>query len=176
MKLNPVPFLVAATFFGCLLTSASQAQIVTGNDQVRIEVQVKTEQDRQGNKGTTVDTVTQGKTLLITLTGKAKTPETRTGTWQTFGRNMDDNKLVPLESGEITVDLTKGAQKIESKKITTTYTAGRSTGSGKGNKGGAKKAPGEGAKYAGYGITIKDGDKVVGERFDPVGLKGEIAK
>ena len=168
--------LAAVALFPCM----ASAQVVTGNDQVRIEVRVQTEQDRKGNKGTTVDTVTQGKTLQITLSGKAKSPETRTGKWMAYGREVKDKALSVVESGDFTIDFTKGAQKVESKKITTTYTPEHGASAskyGSGGKGGApKKTPAEGSKFAGYGVVVKDGDKIVGEFYDPAGVKAEVAK
>ena len=40
----------------------------------------------------------------------------------------------------------------------------------------AKKVEAVGTKFAGYGVVIKDGGKVVGEIFDPAGLKQETTK
>lgn len=166
-------------------TSTGHAQIVTGNDYVRVEVRVQTGQDRKGSKGKSADTVTQEKTLNITLSGKARSPETRKGTWQAYGRDMKDNTIVPLESATFEIDFSKGPQKVESARITTTYTPEHSEGSGNrgkgggnkgGNKGGSKKVPAEGRKFAGYGVTVKDGERVVGEFYDPAGLKAEAAK
>ena len=183
---HPLHLLRTAALLAALSPLAGRAQLVSGNDHVRIEVRVQTEQERKSIKGTTVDTVTQGKTLAITLTGKAKNPETRTGTWQAYARDVKDNKIVAADSGPFTIDFSKGAQKVESKKITMTYTPEHSSGSGGYNKGGggggggggqsSKKVPAEGTKFAGYGIVVKDGDKIVGEFYDPVGLKSEAAK
>jgi hypothetical protein len=166
------------------------AQIITGNDLVRIEVRVQTDQDRQSAKGKRVDTVTQTKTLNILLSGKARTPETRKGTWQAYARDAKDNSLVAIDSGTFDIDFSKGPQKVESAPINTTYTPEHSASSGKGNnkggntggnKGGnkgstMKKAPAQGKKFAGYGITVMDGEKIVGQHFDPAGLKAEAAK
>lgn len=175
---NPLPTIIAISI---ALTPLAQAQVVTGNEYVRIEVRVQTGQERKEGKGNAPDTVTQQKTLIITLSGKARTPETRKGTWQAYGRDVKDNSLVPLESGTFDLDFSKGPQKVESAQITTTYTPEHSSGSGKGgsgggSKGGSKKVPAAGKKFAGYGVTVKDGEKVVGEFFDPAGLKAEAAK
>jgi hypothetical protein len=169
-----------------LLTFAITAPLLhaqlSGSDHVRIEARVQTEQDRKANKGTTVDTVTQSKTLQLTLTGKPKSPETRKGTWTVYARDVKSNKIIVAESGEFPIDFGAGPQKLESKKVNMTYTPERSSGGGgKGRGGGgrggsSKKTPAEGTKYAGYGVTVKDGDKTVGEHFDPAGLKAEAAK
>ena len=162
------------------LSPTAHGQVLTGNDYVRVEVRVQTGQERKEGKGNAADTVTQQKTLHITLSGKARTPETRKGTWQAYGRDVKDNAIVPLKSGTFDVDFSKGAQKVESAQITTTYTPEHSSGSGSGkgggSKGGSKKVPAEGKKFAGYGVTVKEGEKVVGEFFDPAGLKAEAAK
>jgi hypothetical protein len=184
MNQNIPACIVAATFLTAAFSSPASAQVVTGNENVRIEVRVQTGQDRESAKGRNVDTVTQKKKLNITLSGKARTPETRKGTWQAYGRDVKDNSLVPLESGTFDLDFSKGPQKVESAQVTTTYTPEHSTGSGKGgsggnqgrNKGGSKKVPADGKKFAGYGVTVKDGEKVVGEFYDPAGLKAESAK
>jgi hypothetical protein len=175
MNKNLTALLALATAF----TPLARAQVLTGNDLVRIEVRVHTDQDREGKK---VDTITQKKTLNITLSGKARTPDTRKVTWQAYARDVKDNTLVAIDSGTFDLDLSKGPQKAESTQITTTYTPEHSTGSGKGGnqrgKGGGstKKVAAEGKKFAGYGVTVKDGEKIVGQHFDPAGLKGEVEK
>lgn len=172
----------AAVVFTLAAASPAPAQIVTGNEYVRVEVRMQTGQDRKGGKGSRVDTVTQQKTLNITLSGKARNPETRKGTWQAYARDIKDNRLVAIDSGSFDLDLSKGPQKVESAQITTTYTPEHSTGSSNRGKGGgnnrnsAKKVPAEGSKFAGYGVVVKDGEKVVGEFYDPPGLKAEAAK
>jgi hypothetical protein len=180
MNKNIPVCLVVASFLTAAFSSGADAQVVTGNDYVRIEVRVQTGQERKEGKGNAPDTVTQKKTLNITLSGKARTPETRKGTWQAYGRDVKDNSLVPIDTGTFDLDFSKGPQKIESAQISTTYTPEHSAGSGKGgsggNKGGSKKVPADGKKFAGYGVTVKDGEKVVGEFFDPAGLKAEAAK
>jgi hypothetical protein len=142
---------------------------VSPNDYVRIEGRVQTEQDRKDLKGTTVDEVTQGKTLFITISGKPKTPETRTGTWTLYGRDLKGHDIEVLEHGDFKVDLSAGPQKVESKKASTTYTPEHAGG---GKKGNGKKVEAEGKRFAGYVVTVKDGDKVVGQLSDPPGLQG----
>lgn len=163
-------WLCSITAIVSLLPLAARAQ--SAADLVRIEVRTQSEQDRAGNKGTTVDTVTQSKTLLITINGKAKSPETRAGTWVAYGRDMKGNDYSILEQGEFKIDLAAGPQKIESKKITTTYTPehyGEGAKRGKNNK-----VEAEGKKFVGYMVTVKDGDKVVGHVSDPPGLQGRV--
>lgn len=172
-----------------LLTFAAlpqtSAQMVSGIDLVRIEVRVASEQDRKDIKSSSADTVTQHKTLSIALSGKPKSPETRTGKWTAYGHSAKGHDYTVLESGEFKIDLTaQGRQAIESKKVTTTYTPehsvvsrGRSGGGGTGRSTSkAKKVEAVGTKFAGYGVVIQDGEKVVGEIFDPAGLKVEVAK
>src|SRR4030095_13369323 len=138
-------FAIAAT--AALLPFSVFAQ--TSNDFVRIETRLQTEQDRKDIKGAKVDEVTQYKSVQITISGKAKSPETRTGTWAIYGRDLKANDMEVLEQGEFKVDLSAGPQKIETKRATTTYTPEHT-----GKKG--KKVEAEGKKYAGYVVTVKD--------------------
>ncbi len=153
---------------------------------VRIEVRVASDQDRKDIKSSSADSVTQHKTLTIALSGKPKSPETRTGKWTAYGHSAKGHDYPVLESGEFKVEFSpQGRQTIESKKITTTYTPEHSVVS-RGRSGGgggtgrsttkAKKVEATGTRFAGYGVVVKDGGKVVGETFDPAGLKQEAAK
>lgn len=173
---------VAPLAFLAFASLPLRAQVLSGNDYVRIEARVETDQDRKDLAKTTADTVTQHKTLHIALSGKAKSPETRRGKWTTYGRNLKNHDITALASGEFKVDLSNGSQKIESKKVSTTYTpehaeisTSRSRGSSS-SRSIAKKIPAEGTKYAGYSIVVKDGDKVVGESADPMGIAKETNK
>ena len=88
MNQNIPAIISVVSFLLATLFPTAHAQVVTGNDYVRIEVRVQTGQDRKSEKGKREDTVTQQKTLNITLSGKARTPETRKGTWQAYGRDV----------------------------------------------------------------------------------------
>ncbi len=162
--------------------SAPFAKAQSANDRVRIEVRVQTDSDRKDIKGSSADTVTQRKSLFIAISGKPKSPETRTGKWTVYGRDMKGGRdIAVLESGEFKIELpASGQQKVESKVVSATYTPEHSvvsrSGSGSRSRSTAKKTPGEGNKYAGYGVVIKDGDQIVGEMFDPMGIKQEAAK
>lgn len=174
----------AALAFLVACGSAS-GQTVSGNDLVRIEVRVQSDQDRKDIAKSSADTVTQHKTFNIVLSGKAKSPEARTGKWTAYGRSLKGSDLTVLESGEFKVDLTSASQKIESK-VSTTYTPehatvsttrSRSTGtSGGTSRTTAKKVAATGTKFVGFGVVVKDGERIVGEYFDPAGLKAEVAK
>lgn len=150
------------------------------NDRVRIEVRVQSQQDRKDIKGSSADTVTQKKSLFIAISGKPKSPETRTGKWTVYGRDLKDRDVTVLESGEFKIELpATGQQKIESKVVSTTSTpehsiASKSSGRGRSPK--AKKVEASGTKYIGYGVVVKEGDQIVGEMFDPMGLKQQAAK
>lgn len=162
---------------------SATGQIVTGNEQVRIEVRVASDQDHKDLKSTSADTITQHKTLTIALSGKPKSPETRTGKWTAYGHSAKGHDYTVLESGEFKVEFSpQGRQTIESKKVTTTHTPEHATVTRSGTNRSrtsttrAKKVEATGTRFAGYGVVIKDGGKVVGEIFDPAGLKQEIAK
>lgn len=155
---------------------------VPSNDAVRVEVRVLTESDHKDIKNATADTITQGKTLQIAISGKAKEPETRSGKWTIYGRDLKDNGLVVLQSGDFKVELVRGAQSVSSAKITTTYTpkhtiATQSRGTARGGRvAPPKKVEATGTKYAGYSVVISDGDKVAGAAFDPSGIQKEASK
>ena len=179
MKTNRLILSAAALL---LALPAARAQIVTGNEAVRVEVRMQSEQDRKDLPKTTADTVTQHKALLIALSGKPKSPETRTGKWTAYGRDLKSKDVTVLDSGEFKVDLANGQQTVESKRVNTTYTPEHATVSssrGGGSRGGtskAKKVAAAGSMFIGYEVVVKDGEKVVGEYFDPPGLKGETAR
>ncbi len=182
MKLPTSGFVAASLVFLALASHPMRAQGVSGNDYVRIEVRVESDQHRKDIAKTTADTVTQFKTLNIALNGKARSSETRTGKWTAYGRSLKGSDITALESGEFKVDLASGSQKIESKKVSTTYTPEHATVStSRGRSGGtsrttAKKVAAEDTKFIGFGVVVKDGEKIVGEYYDPPGLKAEAAK
>lgn len=153
------------------------ARALDASDYVRIEVRTRSNQDREDLPRTTTDRVTQRRTLTILLSGKAKEPETRTGRWTVYGRKLNGNNLTVLGSGEFNIDLARGAQQIKSGQVSTTYTPEYSTSSGRFGRRSSrvtvKKTPAEGAKYAGFSVVVKEGDKVVGETTDPVGIGKE---
>lgn len=170
----------AAIFTGA--TGVARAQ-VSSNDAVRVEVRPQTESEHKDIKGATVDTVTQGKTLQIILSGKPKDPETRTGKWKIYGRDMKDHDLMVLASGDFKIEFVRGSQTVSSTKATATYTpqytpvtANRGNARGGRTAPAAKKVEATGTKYAGYSVTIYDGDKVAGSAADPSGIEKEANK
>jgi len=160
------------------------AQLVTGNELIRIEARTISEQDRKDLVNTTADTITQRKSLQITLAGKAKDPENRTGKWIAYGHSSKGHDVSVLETGEFKLDLANPLrrQTVESKVITTTYTPEHSvvtrTSSSRSRRSTtrATKVEASGTKFAGFAVIIKDGNKIVGEFYDPSGLKQEAAK
>jgi hypothetical protein len=180
MNLLHRQWVALALFAAC---SSATGQMVTGNELVRVEVRVASNQDRKDLKSRSADTITQHKTLTIALSGKPKLPETRTGKWTAYGHSAKGHDYTVLESGEFKVEFTaQGRQTIESKKTTTTYTPEHSTVTRRSNSRSrtsatrAKKVEATGTKFVGYGVVIKDGAKVVGECYALPGLKQEAAK
>lgn len=174
--MHPRPLHLAACALMLFAAPALHAQ--STNDRVRIEVKAKTDNDRKDIKNATADTITQSKTFEITISGKAKSPETRTGTWTAYGRDLKDRQVITIESGEFKIELpATGTQKVETKTVTSTYTNAhtitKAAGRGRTN---AKRVDAEGTKHAGIAVVVKDGDKVVGEFYDPAGLKAEAEK
>ena len=175
----PVP---AVSAFALLLQfggTAAEAQMVASNDRVRIEAKLTTDTDRKDLGGTTTDTVTQKKSIIIKLTGKPKSPETRVVKWTAYGRDVKEKDVKVLESAELPLALDKGGiQTVETKTFSSTYTPEHSKGKGgkggggkgSGGKSGGKKVEAEGTKFAGYSIQVMEGTHVVGEASDPVGI------
>ena len=172
----------AAAVLALALPLSAGAQMVPANDRVRVEVRVDTTSDHKELAKTTADTVTQHKTLNISLSGKAKSPETRVIKWTAYGRNMKSKDLTTLETGEIKLGFgPNGQQAAESKRVSTTYTPehsviSKSSGRGRGSSGGGRSTPratkvaASGTKYVGYSVQVLDGGKVVGESSDPSGI------
>ena len=176
MKLT---FLFASTALTAAALLRRHRPRPSANEMVRIEVKVISAQEHKAapKAGSKPDpTVTHEKTLEILLSGKPKIPETRTGKWSIYGKSGKD--VVAVDSGDFKIELPpSGQQKVESKKVTITFTPEHFEGGGGGkNAKGGKKVEASGTKYVGWGVVVKDGDKTVGEAYDPMGLKAELAK
>lgn len=156
------------------LPCTATAQMVPANERVRVEVQIVSDNDRKDIAKTTVDHVTQNKTLTIKLGGKPKSPETRVIKWTAYGRSLKRNSIQMLETGEFKLELAaNGGQTVDTKRFTSTYTPDhyevskiRSRGSGKSTPR-AKKIEATGTKFAGYSVQVLDGGTVVGEKAEP---------
>jgi hypothetical protein len=172
-----------------LLPIAVRAQ--SASDAVRVEVKVIQSSDRKDIPGSRADEKTQHVKLEVNLTGKPKDPETRVIKWAIFGKEMKGNSITTLESGEEKLALSdRGAQKFESKEASTTSTPEHAAAAGKGGKGAPgpapkgggkggrpaplKKVEGSGAKYTGWGVQVRDGEKIVGEQYSGMSFKEKI--
>ncbi|MGV3532427.1 MAG: hypothetical protein ACO1QR_08660 [Chthoniobacteraceae bacterium] len=160
----------------------SHSQMAAPAERVRVEVRVESSMDRKELKNTTTDTVTQHKMLEILLSGKPKTPENRTVHWAIYGRDLKDKDVRVLERGQFALDLSdRGLQKMQSKKASTTSTpphavVKRRGGNWKNNKSNnnsrtTKKVAGAGTKYVGYAVQVRAGKQILGEAYDPPGMK-----
>jgi hypothetical protein len=179
--MNPFRFLsLALLTLAVVAASPAQAQMIPANDRVRVEVRVMTDSDRKDLAKTTVDTVIQQKTLTISLSGKARERETRVVRWTAYGRDLKNDKVHSIASGEFKLALdAQGKQTGGSREIKTTYTPEHSVVNKK-NKGPGqnkqnalpktKKVEAEGNKFIGYTVQVLDGGKVVGEASDPAGI------
>jgi hypothetical protein len=153
------------------------------NDLVRAEVRTEMSSDRKDIKGSMADTKTQKITLLIALSGKPKSPETRMVKWAIFGRDLKRNDVSTIESGEepLALDST-GRQTIESKVASTTSTPDHSIVSRSGgsrnsrSRTSVRKVESSGVKYLGYGVVVKDGATVVGKAFSGQSLEAEMPR
>jgi hypothetical protein len=172
----------AALACGLLCLSLSQpahlsAQtIIDSNLTVSIEARVQSEQARKDIKGSSVDSVTQTKSLVFLLKGKPKEPETRVGKWKVYGRDLKDKQLISIESGEFPLDLSQRTQTVETKRFITSYTPAHTIAAAGGAGGAAaapKKKPAEGVKYVGFVLTVTDGSVVVGDYTEPRGFNPE---
>lgn len=180
MKLRPF---LAFLSLACPLTLPA-AEMVSSNDRVNIDVKIDASSDHKDLPKTNTDTVTQHRTLDIALTGKARSNEARVVKWTVFGKNLKNNNIRVLGSGEIKLAFdAQGSAKVQSKEVTCTYTPEHSVvennrGRGLNNRNGnnntlprAKRVEAEGEKYLGYSVQVLDGARVVGEASDPIGIK-----
>ena len=164
------------------LSSSGFGQMVASNDRVRVEVRAETDTDRKDLKGTTSDTITQNKSLVIRITGKAASPEKRVVKWTVFGVNVGTNRVTTLDSGQFPLSLdARGEQTMESKRVSTTYTpdhsvVSRNKSKGRNNRGSNRstvkttRVDAKGTKYLGYAVKVMDGTSVVGEISVPPGI------
>lgn len=89
-----------------------------------------------------------------------------------FATDVVSKEVVIVGTGEQKIDLAPSqATKIDTKPVTLTYTQAYQ----KKTKGGkvTTVAP-EGQKYAGYGVQVWGGETLLGEKFDPMSLKGAL--
>lgn len=188
MSFGTFSSLLVSCFFGW--AGFATAQMVPANDRVRVEVKVETAVDTRNLPNTTANKVTQRKTLTIQLSGKRREGESRVVRWTVLGRNVKTNTVHPLDSGEFKLALNaQGAQSVESKAITTTYTPEHSVVVNENRRKNfgirannrdtvpkTKRVAAEGDKYVGYTVQVLDGGKLVGQASDPVGLDVAPAK
>ena len=169
-------FALAAGLFGAFVLLPTHARAQAGADRVRIEVVVQSSLEHKEaaktakeEKEKAKESKTEEKWLTITVTGKPKSPETRKAKWIVYGHTLgkDSHGVTATESGEFTLELpANGIQKLETKKVTFTSTPEHSEGKGKS----AKRVEASGSRFGGYSVQVKDGETVVGETSDPVGV------
>jgi hypothetical protein len=159
-----------------LALAAPALRALSLNDRVLIDVTVDARGDRKKIKGTSVATITQEVMLHITVRGKPKSPETRTGTWTIYGRDLSIKTITAISSGKFTVDLSKGPQVFTSEIVNTTSTAAHSVATGTGTNAKAKKVDADGTKYVGYSVVVQAGDTVVGEAANPTDIRKSAEK
>lgn len=167
----------------CAAFSPVHAQ--STNDMVRVQVRTISKNKNKDIKGASVDTVTQNEMLEISLSGKPQSGDSRTVKWYVFGKDQKSNAISILGSGEEKVNLNaNGQQKFETKEISTTSTAAHTevaksssrggSSRGKSSRPSVKKVEGSGVKYAGYGVQVKQGAKVLGESFTGDSFKQHV--
>jgi hypothetical protein len=157
------------------LFTAPYAPAQAPASRMGLQVQIQTQQDRKEIKGSSADTVTQKKVLQITINGAPRSPETRTGKWTVYGRNLKTREITVIESGKFEVQLeANGQQKMETQTVETTSTPDHFVVSS-GRKGKAKKMEASGTKYYGFSVILKDGAAAVASIFDPANLGDKAA-
>lgn len=162
----------------CLLGVATQIATAHGVAKT-ISVQVE---DQAKSKRSSQFTVVQDVVLQITLRGKAVDPETRRVKWTAYGSDRKTGQIAAIETGEAALDLaTKpGIQKLDAVRISTTSTpkheVPKTSGRGRGRRVTFTRVDGSGLRYIGYGVQVLDGEKVVGETFDPSTLEDKVQK
>jgi hypothetical protein len=180
--MKPIPFLALLTLSLGFNGAGRADQMVAANDRVQIEVKVDANNDHKDLPKTNAETVIQHKTLDIILTGKARSNEARVIKWTVYGKNLKNNNVKALGTGEIKLSFDEhGAAKVQSKEVTCTYTpehavvenANRVKNLNRNNNVNrtTKRVEAEGEKYLGYSVKVLDGTRVVGEASDPVGVE-----
>ncbi len=164
-----------------VLPFTAGAQMLSSNERVRVVVSLSSANQIKDIKGSSTDTVTQNKTLNIVLSGVPRSGENRVIKWAAYGRDLKSHTLSTIASGSIPVALVNNTQKAESKGISTTYTpehseVSKSSGRSSRSKSKPKKVPASGVKFVGYSVQVLDGNRVVGEASEPIGIKQEVAK
>ena len=117
------------------------------------------------------------KQLVITLTRMSKDDlGDCTVKWSILGTDMADHKLVAVGSGDVPVTLTNRApQCITSEPpVIVTYTPAKPGSGGQGKP--AKTIPASGQKMRGWCVQVLQGSALVGEQYDSMSTKAEMAK
>lgn len=145
------------------------------NDRVSIDVRIDGDEVRSPLPKTNTDRVKQEVVLHITVRGKPKNPETRVIKWTAYGRDLLTNALTELDSGETKLKLAEfNSQTVSSDRISAMSAAEHFQFPKKKKKGGnpekPKKVEASGVKYIGYSVRVLNGDAVVGEVSDPMGI------
>ena len=125
-------------------------------------------------------TTTENVMLQVNLRGKPLTSENRTMKWVVYGRDRKTREISVIESGESPVNFSAGeSQKIEPINVATTSTRAHTItkrGRGRNSRASISRIEGSGLQYVGYGIQVFEGEKVVGEEFEPDRLEDDLAK
>ncbi len=143
---------------------------------VSARAQLKT--DRKSVNGG--ETSIQSGTLQITLNGSPVTPETRTGIWTAYGRDLASKNVSAVQTGTFTIAFPGAGQPqiLPPVLFSTSSTPEHILIKGKPLNSGKKmpkieKVEAVGSKYIGYSVVVKAGDRVVGETYEPPSLKKE---
>lgn len=172
MKTNPTVLRTVCISL-CLVSMLASAHMIASRTvAVSVDEKIK-------RKTAASYTVAESVTLQITLRGTALTPDGRTVKWTAYGRDREDRVISVVSTGEAKVDLVKGGmQKLEPVDISTTstkdHTISKSSGRGRSRRATAVRVEGSGVQYAGYGVQVFEGDRIVGEKFGPDNLETAI--
>jgi hypothetical protein len=177
MKIKLIAMVLGAAF------AAAPACFAQGaNDYVRIDVRVEAKTDQKDIPNSTANTKTQHETVMIQLSGKPKSPESRTVKWYIFGKDVRSNAVKALESGEEALALSGSGQQVITKTATTTFTPdhtvverpnNNNNNNNNNNRGNSRRVEGEGVKYVGYVVIVKDGNNIVGKASTGMELEKE---
>ena len=125
-------------------------------------------------------TVTENVILQVKLRGKPLTSENRTMKWTVYGRDRKSHEISVIDSGESPVNFSAGeSQKSEPINVATTSTRAHTItkrGRGRNSRASISRIEGSGLQYVGYGIQVFEGEKVVGEEFEPDRLEVDLQK
>jgi hypothetical protein len=166
MKIPP-PFILLAAIFALSPLVHAQGTSV----QVRVEQETKQEFPNLKDR----HTKTQKRTLKVFLTSSSKEDANVKIKYTYFGHPEGGHDTVAVSQGDKDVTLKPSVtQEEDVPTASVTYVEEHYPPAKPGSA--AKVIPASGNKLTGYGVQIFEGDKLVGESYEPLSMKEEMNK